>query len=456
MGKNLMSLYFAQLRHQKLSPDRARWYVKRVEFYLKAIAIPVEEQNVEDLVQYLNTVSQSGRVSDWQFQQVVQALRLLLRDTAKLPWAKEFPWGFWEELATSLPSSHATIARDADISTELLQQIPESSVKIVKKFRDGFPELYQKMVARMRINHFSIRTEHAYIPWVARYLLFHSMQNPADLDKHAVVSYLEYLVVKRNVAASTQGQALCAIVFFYKHVLGMDLGEFGDFSRSQKQKRLPVVLTKAEVRALLSQLEDDKISLMANLLYGCGIRLMECIRLRVFDLDFEYGQIIIRKGKGGKDRVVPLPKRLVESLKQQVEFVKQLHEEDVKAGYGEVYLPFALSRKYPNAAKELGWQYVFPSSRLSVDPRSNIVRRHHVHETVLQRYVKKAATESGLVKKVNCHSLRHSFATHLLENNYDIRTVQELLGHADVSTTMIYTHVLNKPGVSVLSPLDQL
>jgi integron integrase len=195
---------------------------------------------------------------------------------------------------------------------------------------------------------------------------------------------------------------------------------------------------------------------MANLLYGSGLRLMECIRLRIFDIDFSYHQIVVRDGKGNKDRIVPLPQRSTEALREQIELVKQLLQKDLKDGFGEVYLPYALARKYPNAAKELGWQYLFPSSRLSVDPRSNKTRRHHVHENALQRKIKKAAKEAGLVKKVNCHTLRHSFATHLLETGYDIRTVQELLGHADVSTTMVYTHVLNRPGVSVLSPLDQL
>ena len=282
------------------------------------------------------------------------------------------------------------------------------------------------------------------------------MQDAANLDAKAAREFLEYLVVKRYVSASTQSQALCALVFFYRQVLETELGELGNFTHSKKPRRLPVVLTQAEMANLLTEIEHPIYRLMANLLYGCGMRVLECVRLRVFDVDFNYQQIIVRKAKGDKDRVVPLPKRLTSALREQIDFVKRQHKEDLSDGYGDVYLPYALARKYPNASKDIGWQYLFPSSKLSVDPRSKKTRRHHLYETVLQKHIKKAAHEAGLYKRVSCHSLRHSFATHLLETGYDIRTVQELLGHADVSTTMVYTHVLNKPGVSVLSPLDQL
>lgn len=226
--------------------------------------------------------------------------------------------------------------------------------------------------------------------------------------------------------------------------------------RSKKPRRLPVVLSRDETHKLLLAIDNPTQRLMANLLYGCGLRLMECIRLRVYDIDFTYQQIFIRDAKGNKDRIVPLPQRLIDPLRGQIDKVKILLREDLAQGFGEVYLPDALARKYPNAAKELGWQYIFPSVQLSADPRSGKIRRHHVHENGLQKHIKKAARDAGIIKRVNCHCLRHSFATHLLEAGYDIRTVQELLGHADVSTTMIYTHVLNKPGVSVLSPLDRL
>ncbi len=244
--------------------------------------------------------------------------------------------------------------------------------------------------------------------------------------------------------------------FLYNQVLAQPLGELDAYSRAKRPRALPVVLSRPEVKRLFDSMEDSTFSLMAGLLYGSGLRLMECVRLRIHDLDFDYHQIVVRNAKGQKDRVVPLPQRYRERLQAHLHDAKQLHEADVQRGLGEVFLPEALSRKYPNAAKEWGWQYVFPSGRLSVDPPSGNVRRHHLHENGLQKTVKKTAQAAGITKKVNCHALRHSFATHLLEAGYDIRTVQELSGHANVSTTMIYTHVLNKPGLSVKSPADMV
>ncbi len=263
------------------------------------------------------------------------------------------------------------------------------------------------------------------------------------------------LAVRRNVSASTQSLALTSLVFFFSEVVGRPLGDMG-FARAKRPRRLPVVLTKNEVRQLLSQM-TGVYALMAGLMYGTGMRLMECVRLRVKDIDFDYGTITVRDGKGSKDRIVPLPKRYEAELKSHLETIKSLHASDVAQGHGEVYLPNALAVKYPNAAREWGWQYVFPASRLSVDPRTGAVRRHHLHETSLQKAIKQAAKKSAIAKQVNSHALRHSFATHLLEAGSDIRTVQELLGHADVSTTMIYTHVMNRPGLPpVESPADLL
>jgi integron integrase len=278
----------------------------------------------------------------------------------------------------------------------------------------------------------------------------------SELGQPEVVAFLEYLAVGRGVSASTQNQALNALVFLYAQVLRQPLGTVGEFVRAKRPRRLPVVLSRPEVKRLLDALDHTTFALMTGLLYGSGLRLMECVRLRVHDVDFDYHHIVVRDAKGQKDRVVPLPERYREALQDHLGDVKRLHEEDKQRGLGQVYLPEALARKYPHAAQEWGWQYVFPSGRLSVDPRSGTTRRHHIHENGLQKSVKKAAQSAGITKKVNCHALRHSFATHLLEAGYDIRTVQELLGHADVSTTMIYTHVLNKPGVSVRSPVDMV
>ena len=307
----------------------------------------------------------------------------------------------------------------------------------------------------IRVKHFSIRTEEAYVNWIRKFILFHNKRHPNEMDETYVSEFLTYLAVKKRVAASTQNQALSAILFLYRDVLKKDIGWLDDVERAKRPARLPVVFTKREVNDILIRLEGTKW-LMGNLLYGSGLRLMECVRLRVKDMDFEYEQIIVRDGKGQKDRVTMLPLSLKEPLQRHLEKVKAIHEADLKAGFGRVYLPFALKRKYPNAEREWGWQYVFPSSKRSEDPRTGIVRRHHIDESVLQRSVKAAIRAANITKPGSCHTFRHSFATHLLEDGYDIRTVQELLGHKDVSTTMIYTHVLNKGGKAVRSPLDSI
>jgi integron integrase len=304
----------------------------------------------------------------------------------------------------------------------------------------------------LRLKHYSIRTENSYVDWIRRYILFHNKRHPREMGAPEVQAFLTHLAVKENVAASTQNQALSALLFLYREVLHKDLGPI-DALRAQKPKRLPTVLTKDEVRKVIGNLSGTH-RLMASLLYGSGLRLMECLRLRVKDVDFARRAIIVRDGKGEQDRVTMLPESLIAPLQEHLQRVKRLHEEDLAKGYGSVYLPDALDRKYPNASREWIWQYVFPSDHLSTDPRSGVVRRHHLDESGLQKAVRAAARAAGINKRVTCHTFRHSFATHLLENGYDIRTVQELLGHKDVKTTMIYTHVLQRGGLAVRSPLD--
>jgi integron integrase len=279
--------------------------------------------------------------------------------------------------------------------------------------------------------------------------------HPCDCGEIELASFLEHLAINRKVSGATQGLALNALVFFFSRVLERPLGQIGPFKRPKKPKRLPTILSPEEMRQLLVALKPTN-RLMIRLMYGTGIRVMECVSLRLKDLDFDYHQITVRAGKGKKDRCVPLPKVLVPDLQQQVEVVKQIHQKDLEAGYGSVYMPEALARKYPNMAFETGWQYLFPASRISQDPRSGAVRRHHIHQTVIQKSIKRAASQSGLLKRVTSHTLRHSFATHLLESGTDIRTVQDLLGHADVSTTMIYTHVAGLGSQGVKSPLDSI
>ena len=317
------------------------------------------------------------------------------------------------------------------------------------------PRLLEQVRNAIRRLHYSYRTEQAYVHWIKRYIWFHGKRHPAELGAPDVTAFLTHLAREREVSASTQNQALSALLFLYGRVLEVKLPWMDGIERAKRPVRVPVVLTVDEVRALLARLEGTKW-LMASLLYGAGLRLRECLKLRVKDVDFGYRQITVRDGKGGKDRVTMLPAGLVEPLRGQLARIKTLHERDLAEGYGEVELPNALERKYPNACREWAWQYVFPSRKLSADPRSGVIRRHHVYDDVLPRAIGQASREAGIAKPVGSHTLRHSFATHLLQAGYDIRTVQELLGHKDVSTTMLYTHVLNKGGRGVASPLDRL
>ncbi len=316
------------------------------------------------------------------------------------------------------------------------------------------PKLLDLVRERIRVKHYSLRTEEAYLGWIKRFILFSGKRHPKDMGAAEVEAFLTHLAVVGKVSASTQTQALSALLFLYREVLEVELPWLENVTRAKKSQHLPTVLTSSETRSMLARLDGVKW-LVASLLYGTGMRLLEGLRLRVKDVDFERGEVLIRDGKGQKDRVTMLPASLAAPLKTQLEKARALHEQDLQEGFGEVWLPFALEKKYPNAGRQWGWQYVFPSVNRSIDPRSGKERRHHLDEKPVQRAVAAAGREAGIAKPVTPHTLRHSFATHLLEGGYDIRTVQELLGHADVSTTMIYTHVLNRGGRGVVSPLDR-
>jgi integron integrase len=314
------------------------------------------------------------------------------------------------------------------------------------------PKLLDRVRQAIRLKHYSYRTEQTYVNWIRRYILFHNKQHPQDMGLKEVEAFLSHLAVVKNVAASTQNQALSALLFLYKIVLDQEL-ESVDALRAKRSQYLPTVLTKQEVQSVINQLSGE-YKLLVQLMYGTGLRVSETLSLRVKDLDFSYQQIVVRDTKGQQGRVTMLPTTLTPFLQAHLQRVCCLHERDLEQGYGKVYLPFALDRKYPNAETEWIWQYVFPSFHLSPDPRTKVVRRHHLHESGLQKAIKQAVRQAKIQKRVGCHTFRHSFATHLLQNGYDIRTVQELLGHKNVKTTMIYTHVMNRGGRGVISPLD--
>ncbi len=314
-------------------------------------------------------------------------------------------------------------------------------------------KLLDQVRQKIRLKHYSIRTEESYVSWTKRFISFNKKRHPNELGKKEIEAFLSYLAVNRKVSASTQNQAFCALLFLYQQVLEIDGFDNINALRAKKPERLPVVLSKKEVFSMINALKG-LTQLIIKLIYGAGLRGAECVRLRIKDIDFERNDIIVRRGKGQIDRVAIFPNTVKDIISDQIKYVKLLHEKDLSEGFGSVYLPFALSQKYPNADKEIGWQYVFPSHKRSVDPRSGIERRHHVHLNSINRNIKNATKVTQIIKQVSTHVFRHSFATHLLEGGYDIRTIQELLGHKDVKTTQIYTHVLNKGALAVKSPLD--
>ena len=317
------------------------------------------------------------------------------------------------------------------------------------------PKLLDQMRESMRARHYSHRTEKTYCHWVKRYIYFHNVRHPVEMAEPEINAFLTHLAVKEKISASTQNQALSALLYLYRHVLDRDVGDLGNVVRAKRPIHVPVVMTKKEVAAVLDCLADEKW-LVASLLYGCGLRLMECLRLRVQDVDFQSCEIVVRDGKGGKDRRTMLPQSLISPLRNHLLSVKSTHEKDVADGWGKVQLPGALEKKYPKAPWEWLWQWVFPQEKRWINQTTKEQGRYHVNESIIQKAVRTAVQRARLTKRATCHTFRHSFATHLLEAGYDIRTIQELLGHSDVKTTMIYTHVLNKGTAGVSSPIDNL
>ena len=428
-------------------PEATRvYYCRHVEDFLrKTDHTPLSEMSAEAVETYLREFSRRPRLQDWQFAQCVHALRLLLLDFAQCDAGKTVDWAYWNDAFVERSD------RDRDVAEAM--SVDQSANEAARRIGlMGHDDILQTLVTRIRARNYSIRTEQAYTDWSAKYLAFCDASGVSPAPE-SVKAYLEYLAVGRRVSPATQSLALNALAFLFQNVLGQELGDL-QFRRARAKKKLPVVLTRDEMAALMDRL-DGVSELMAGLMYGAGLRLMECVRLRVMDVDFARGHICVREAKGRKDRIVPLPQRYESTLRKHLQLRKREHDLDLKEGFGNTYIPEALARKYPNAVGDWKWQYVFASSRISADPRSGERRRHHLHESTLQKAIGTAAKDAEINKRVNSHALRHSFATHLLEAGYDIRTVQELLGHADVSTTMIYTHVLNRPGAKgVQSPAD--
>lgn len=435
--------YFMALKQAKVEPGFHEFYRGWIWGFIKAIKPKGwREAESRDVEQFLACMVDKGK-ERWQVEQAHDALRLFFRDVEPMVWAQKN----WPDLIVRL-------------EREVKDPIRTHRVEALRT-RTDFGELsprlqpfLEEVRQVLRSQNYAYRTEQTYLEWVKRFLVFASPKKRTDLGLGQMREYLDYLALVRGVAAGTQNQAFNALLYLYEKVLQQKVGSLEGTHRAPQSRRLPVVLARTEVSKVLGEIEEGPNRLMAELLYGAGLRISECLRLRVKDVDFAYAQITVRQGKGDKDRRVPLPVTTAGRLQEHLLEVKKVWERDRANQVEGVFMPDALDRKYVHAGKEWGWFWVFPATNLAEDPRSGKVRRHHAGQTALQALVGRAAKRAGLVKPVSPHTLRHSFATHLLEAGSDIRTVQELLGHADVSTTMIYTHVLNKPGVVVKSPLD--
>ena len=404
--------YFETIRLFRVPENTHSWYRKHVESFIQYIPdIRLLNRKPVHVEQWLTQIGRNADLLDWQFRQRVDALRLLYCHRLKAPWAEDFDWSYWSSGAMRLEANHATTAR----TYEVIDKAVDNSANHLGK---TFPDIYRRFLVAIRIPDYAFNTEKSYLGWINRFLNFHQNRHLDQLAEAEVASFLENLAMKRKVAGATQAQALNALVFFFAKVLEKPLGQIGAYKQSTRPQRIPTVLSQDEVTDLFTEMSGIH-GFMARLMYGTGLRVTECVRLRILDLDFAYKQIIVRDSKGKKDRGVPIPDRLASHLQEQILKVKKQHDDDLRAGFRSVFMPNALARKYPNAAKELRWQYLFPASRLAQDPRSGIMRRHHIHQSGLQRAIKKAATRADIMKRVTSHTLRHSFATHLLESGVD-------------------------------------
>lgn len=409
----------------------------------------IEQAVRDDIISFLQKQSELGK-NGWQIHQANDALRLFLSEVLPLDWAAKSDWPETPAASDILTGPPAEIPRPPVGGARMAELQKRSDTG---EFLPKWQGLLEQVQEQLRAERYAFRTEQTYLDWARRFVLFVKPKTRGDLTRGEMEEYLNYLALVRRVSSSAQNQALNALQFLFRHVLKRGADALNDVQRAAYSRKIPVVLTKEEVKILLANMSGSAL-LMAQLMYGAGLRVMECTRLRVKDVDFGNKYIVVREGKGDKDRIAPLPERLVKSLRSHLEWVRERWEKDQRLGAEGVFLPDAISVKSPHADRELGWYWLFPSDQLSEDPWTGKLRRHHMHSGSIQQAVRRASKRAGIVKPVSPHTLRHSFATHLLESGTDIRTVQELLGHADVSTTMIYTHVLNRPGVVARSPLD--
>ncbi len=425
------------LKRSSIRRDKHKWYRIWAERFLRFRKdADCSACDDEDLLAFVRFQWQDFQTAEWQLDQAVDAVVFFLHSLFQQQGLQ--PAEIKREWRKMLPSAMTP-------KTEEEVYLPDPNE----------PEWLKQVRRELRIRHYAYNTEKAYVDWLRRFVAFHGDRPWGELGTAEVRDFLADLAIKRKVTPSTQNQAFSALLFAFREVFKQELEDLDDVQRAKGHRRVPVVLTPSEVRQVLEHV-DDLYLLIAQLLYGAGLRLLEALRLRVKDVDFGYDQLVIRDTKGKQDRVTILPEMMRKVLRDQIETARKIHEQDLEQGHGRVYLPNALAKKYPNAEREFAWQYVFPSHKLSVDPRTGVVRRHHVGESGVQKSIKRSITKAGIDKKAGCHTLRHSFATHMLASGTDIRTIQELLGHKDVSTTMIYTHVLNRPGIAVRSPLDEI
>ena len=446
--KRFWNNYITVLHERNIPSSKYHWYVRHCEQFIQSYTeIRLRGHTRETLSKYLSATLQNPNLHDYTKLQIIDAISALFL-TVRSPLYNQIDWDYWKMSCKSLETDHDTVARNNF-------QLKKYSNQQLDSASHHNSEDIKKVIYVIRTKGFSIRTEKTYIHWISRFLTFSKASKANELNDQSVIDYLSYLAIDKAVAPATQSLALNAISFYFKSILQQELGDIRRFVKAKKRHKLPIVLTTDEVSTILDALSGVQL-LLVSLMYGGGLRLMEAVRLRVQDVDFGYQQIIIRNAKGNKERVVPLPVKLVVPFKSHMSNIKEQHSDDLKNDLGSVYMPSELVRKYGKSDKQWVWQYIFPSNKLSVDPKSKAIRRHHLHESTLQKAVRNTARKVGIEKRVSCHTFRHSFATHNLERGMDIRTLQELLGHNDVSTTMIYTHTANFSKGKTSSPLDFL